>query len=449
MVVNTERTLTDLWSTLSHKIIASVLTDHGAAFPAMEVLGHDAKLFPGKDAQIWRAICQCVESDTPPTVEAVGIRIAKDTIEPGYLTTVAAGFNQDDNSRVYYHAQELKRVGLTAQARSIGRELAALVEPDKLGDAIAETEAGLAGLLALQSERQPDALTVSASAWGEVENFDGDGIPTGLKWFDTITGGIWTGFNYWITAAYKQGKTTLMRNIMLNAAKAGHSVGALCAEGSREMFALDCQAMIATDILINQGFPTNQLRVGGLFIRRTWRKQSLLERAELEAIHEARAIWERLPIQVWDTRDNIKDHNTFRHKIKRAKLDYGTRLFFADHSQLFGGNGTIYERQSATARLVQDVASGEDVALWMLSQRNEEAVKYGQKDSYSTGVKGGGDASAAADFELTTAYDHEAHEMTVTLHHSRHTATGKGQHHISAASGLFIDRLFKTDPLSY
>jgi hypothetical protein len=191
------------------------------------------------------------------------------------------------------------------------------------------------------------------------------------------------------------------------------------------------------------------MRLRGLFIRRTWRKQGLLKKEEFEAINEARAIWERLPIQIWDTRDGIKDHATFRHKIKRAKLDFGTRVFFADHSQLFGpSTGSIYERQSATARLVQDTATGEDVALWMLSQRNEESIKYRDEESYSTGVKGGGDASAAADFELIPSYDQEAHIMKVRLHHSRHTATGRGEHHISAASGLFIDRCFKRELLN-
>lgn len=32
------------------------------------------------------------------------------------------------------------------------------------------------------------------------------------------------------------------------------------------------------------------------------------------------------------------------------------------------------------------------------------------------------------------------------LHHSRHTATGSGEHHISPASGLIIDRYVQTAP---
>lgn len=34
------------------------------------------------------------------------------------------------------------------------------------------------------------------------------------------------------------------------------------------------------------------------------------------------------------------------------------------------------------------------------------------------------------------------------LHHSRHTATGSGEHHISPASGLIIDRYVQTGPMN-
>ena len=75
----------------------------------------------------------------------------------------------------------------------------------------------------------------------------------------------------------------------------------------------------------------------------------------------------------------------------------------------------------------------------MLAQKNEEGVKG--RGGYSANVKGGGDASAAADFLFVPSFDEDIPGLLdVTLKHSRHTKTGFGQHHIEPNSGLMIDK---------
>jgi hypothetical protein len=75
----------------------------------------------------------------------------------------------------------------------------------------------------------------------------------------------------------------------------------------------------------------------------------------------------------------------------------------------------------------------------MLAQRNQASIGAGL--SYSVGIKGGGDAEAAADGVLVPAYDDEVPDMLkIALHHSRHTGTGHGQHTINPSSGLIIDQ---------
>jgi len=353
-----------------------------------------------------------------------------------YLNKLSRQWNDEDNAKVVYHAEQMKQVGLLAKLRSVGRKLADIDDVAGLNDAIDKADLDLGAIAAFNTDRKGDAESVLNSAWAEVESFEGNGIPTGLKWFDQLTGGIWPGFNYWINAAYKSGKSTVLRNIALNVSQAGHPIDIYCAEGSREMFVLDCVAMLASGLMLDRGAFTNHLRLSGLFIKRAWRKQTLFREDEYQCINEARQIWQNLPIRVWDSRDGIRDRATLKHIIKKSKLEHGSTIHMFDYSQLIG-KGTIYERQSDTSLMVQDVSVTEGIAFWMLAQLNEAAVKG--DTGHSSGVKGGGDADAAADFALIPKIDETG--LTIKLKHSRHTAAGaKEVHTTSPASGLIIDK---------
>jgi len=406
----------------------------------MDALGASPHWFPTRDRSIWGAVALCAQENIPPTPEAVALRC---DAAPGYIQTVATGWNEEDGKNVLYHADELKKLGILADLRHLGSELREADEPSGTDGVIEYAMARLSGVAAMQSNRAGDAYSVSESAWKDIEQGAGEGVATGIKWFDELTGGIWPGFNYWVAGAYKSGKTTLMRNIVLNIATAGVACDVFCAEGSREMFALDCIAMLATEIMCKASQKKlRDLRLSGLFLRRGWRsKDGLFSKAELDAINEAREIWNTLNIRVWDTVDGIRNMATLRHRIKQSKFEYGSGVHFLDYSQLFGSRGTLFERQSKTALTAQEIASGEKVALWILTQRNESATGGG--DSYSAGVKGGGDASAAADFLLMPMVDQDSEIMfNVKLKHSRHSGLGEGSHIVNRSSGLIVDEWF-------
>jgi hypothetical protein len=428
------------WQMLGHKILSSILVDNAAVFPVMDVLGRDVVWFPGKQAQVYQGIIQCVDENTPPTIEAVTIR---GQFPNGYVQSIANQWNDDDNRKVVYHCEEIRKLGTLAELRRIGREMQQVTSPDQVEAHIDYIGNRLVGLSSLTSNRQGDAQTVSDSAWSAVDKFGGVCIPTGLSWFDDVAGGLWPGMNYWIVAAYKMGKSTLMRNCILSALDNDFPVDAYCAEGSREMFALDCQAMIATRLLCEWGERNlDHLRLSGLFLLRFWRSNKpLFTKAEYEATQQAREIWNSYPVRVWDTSDGIRGLSTFRYRVQKSRMMHNSQTHWADYSQLFGNSGTTYERQSKTAKVVQEIATSENVAVCMLAQRNEESIKYGE--SYSAGVKGGGDASAAADFMIVPHIDHELdNRMYVKIKHSRHTGTGNGTHIINRTSGLILDRWF-------
>ncbi len=425
-----------IWNALGNKILSCILTDHGAYYPVVDVLSPDVTLWAPPTRAIWKSIVQCVEADTLPTIEAVKLRLnGKPPTE--YLNKLSRQWNDEDNTKVIYHAEQMKRVGLLVKLRSVGRNLAKIDDITKLNESIEQAAVGLSAISAFNTDRKGDAKSVFNSAWAEVEAFNGEGILTGLTWFDRLTGGIWSGFNYWLNAAYKSGKSTVLRNIALNVSRAGHPIDIYCAEGSREMFVLDCVAMIASGLMLDRGVLTNQLRLSGLFIKRVWRNQALLSKEEYECINESKQIWKKLPIRVWDSRDGIRDRATLKHIVKKSKLEYGSTVHMFDYSQLIGSEPTIYERQSNTSLMTQDLCTTNGVAIWMLAQLNEAAIKG--NTGHSSGVKGGGDASAAADFELIPKIDEMG--LTIKLKHSRHTAAGAKEIHITnLTSGLIIDK---------
>ncbi len=436
--MSTKNVLADVWGTLSRKVLSSVLVDDGAVIPVSDIVGGHHNWFPPKERPIWIAVRQCLDANTPPTIEAVTARV-NGSVEPGYIQTIAHLFNDDDNRNLIYNTHQLRDIGILASLRQLGRELSDFNDVEKVGEAVNKASSELGGLLAGKTNRSPLAADVSEVIWGQLETGNEAAIPTGFKWFDELTGGLWTGMNYWIVAPYKSGKTTVMRNGVINTAQAGHGVGVFCAEGSREMFALDCQAMIATGILADQGLRNDDLRLDGLFIRRFYHRPGVFKSHELNAVNAARQIWEKLPIQLWDGRDAVTNLTTLRYLIKRSKLEYGLRVFWIDYSQLFGEGKTIYDRQSETSKAVQDITATEDVAICMLAQQNEEQVKNGN-EGHSPGVKGGGDAAAAADFLLIPKIEQETPFMELRLKLSRHTRPGKGHHYINKSSGLMMDK---------
>lgn len=425
------------WEALAHKVLASVLIDNGAVFPVMDVLGEGLHWFPRRAAGVWRGVVQCVKESTPPTVEAVALRGG---VGAGYVQTIANQWTDEDNARVVYNAEELRRLGALHQVRQIGRELQEFTDPAAVLVAIETAENRLDGLLTETTPNDTSAPAADSEAWVRVAALDTDAaIPTGLGWFDKLTGGMWQGMNYWVAAPYKAGKTTTMRNVLLAVLDSGHSADVFCAEGSRYLFALDCQAMIATRLLITDyGRWLKRLRLSGLFIYRAW-NSSDLDDEERAAIERAREIWRGYNVRVYDSSDGIKSLAVLRHTVRKDRLNHGVEAVFADYSQLFGESGTIYERQSQTANVVQDIAAKEDVAFWMLAQKNEAGIR--SPGEYSAGVKGGGDAAAAADFLFTPTIDQEIPViMHLGLKFSRHTNTGAGDHKINPSSGLIVDR---------
>lgn len=269
-------------------------------------------------------------------------------------------------------------------------------------------------------------------------------LPTGIRWLDNLTGGIQHGQIWWIAAAYKKRKSTLMRNMAIHAARAGASVTVGALEGSQSLLIAQMVAMFAAEWMIKHGHYNEKDRHGlllngisaALLLRLRQRYRTDLDKRQVAAIDYGLLEYKRLGdnLRIYDkspANGGLGTMASLETMINRDIKKHGVDLVFVDYMQLIdGGRGTIYENVSHISQRLQHLAAANNIAVIPLAQLNEESVKGGG-DSHSPGVKGGGDPAATADFLLTTDYTNDEDRepipdrLRVTLKLARHGIMGK------------------------
>lgn len=280
------------------------------------------------------------------------------------------------------------------------------------------------------------------------------GYQIGINWLDQCTAGWEDGHIWWIAGAYKARKTSLMLNLALAAALNGMRPAIYSLEMTQRQIQDTLTAMIAVAWLIRHGHynatvkTSNGHQVGLNWISGSWLRkvgdgyrQGDMRRAA--AIDYANTIYQTLPLRIYDStpqNGNLSSLESVESMIWHDKRAFGGNIHFVDYLQLITGEGSLYERTSRAANRLQNAAKSQETTLCVLAQRNEEGIAGG--DSYSPRIKGGGDPAQTADYLLLTRY-HEGegvgdNELQVSMHLSRHGATGKEVFEIHPDSGLIL-----------
>ncbi|MBD3261575.1 MAG: hypothetical protein GF334_07835 [Candidatus Altiarchaeales archaeon] len=428
------------WLELSSKIISCVLNDKGAIIVIYEEIGGGKEnIFHPKVRSIWGAIEKAADDSQPPLTDIILNRVPD--AQKGLVQMISAQFNEADNANLRFLIRELDQLGLVIEIRQVGKELSE-IDLNSI-DKVERLESRWLEAKSRQQRRSPDATDLDEVLWKNLSEASIQPVLTGFDWIDDPIeglGGFWPGKNYWLVAAYKMGKTSVARNILLTAAKAGTPTTFFAAEGTRTRFVLDCQVMLAVELLLNEGHSFENIRLSSkLIMWMSAQKDWTLSSDEYNALNQARAIWRDLSVRVYDSQDGIKDLTAMQAAIKRDKMDRGTKLFFIDYTQILGLNDkTLFERQSRAAMFVQGVANQEQVIMVALSQQNEESIKG--YTGHSTGAKGGGDANAAADGAFTLKMDEDEPILKMSLHLGRDAGKASREHVLHLKSGLVIDR---------
>jgi replicative DNA helicase len=441
-----EETIQANWDTLSGKIIAVILSDPAAVFPVIQTIGNHSDWFSGAYRHIYATAVQCINNDLNATTTNIAAQSGgKITIE--HLDNISAALWTEEASRdLVANTEALKALGVVFNMRDIGQALAGLTDPQRIEEIMNFVELSLAEIASNRSKRKGDAETIADKAWDlkGLEVFE-----TGLSWFDRHTGGFWGGRITWFPARFKGGKSTLMRNVVLNMLRNGVACEVFLAEGSQEQFARDMIVMIAVELLYETGTPPAQIKLSSdrvsLSILRP--DEVKLTEAEQDALALAKHEFSQFPLRAWDIQDGIDDLVTAAYVVKQGKMDQGTRAVFFDYSQLFRIRGTsgIYESATANAIFLQKLAAKEGVSVCVLAQKNTKGVVNTGKDSeYSDHVSGGGAAEATADYVLVPDISPQDHGifsvMKVQMTRSRHGRPTFGVHSLDPETGMIIDR---------
>jgi replicative DNA helicase len=283
-------------------------------------------------------------------------------------------------------------------------------------------------------------------------------IKTGISWIDNLTGGYELGEIWWIAAAYKMRKSSLMRNIAVNAARDGASVTIATLEGTQEIVIGQIVTMFAAEYLLNNrmyserdknGHPLNAISAK-LLLRLRNNYKTWLDKRQVAAISYGIAQYKALgdKLRIYDATSKnggLSDIESIRTMTMRDKEKYGCQLLFLDYLTRIKAKGaTIFDRVSTMALDLQSLALKQNVALTVLAQRNEETIRGGG-DDHSPGVKGGGDPAATADYLFLVEYgkgpdgQEDWDQMKLTLRLSRYGEAGKDVYlPIHAASGWIL-----------
>lgn len=280
---------------------------------------------------------------------------------------------------------------------------------------------------------------------------------TGLQWWDESQIRYEAGQIWWIAGAYKSRKTTLAFNLALAAALDGQSVGILSKEMGQDRVQSIIEAMLAVGHLGQNGLIGKTYQQNGHEIQFDWISGKWIRNIGLgykhghpmrvQALEWAFETYQNLPLRVYDAspeRGGLSDMASIQRVISRdMQHDKGT-IFFVDFFQLFADSS--YEEIANLAKQLQAFASKKKITLVMLAQRNEDSIKGGE--SYSAGIKGGGDASATADYLFITRYKESEEDgladnfLDLQIKHAREDAAGsklRRKLKIHPQSGLIYD----------
>ena len=282
---------------------------------------------------------------------------------------------------------------------------------------------------------------------------------TGIDWMDELTGGFSPADIWWIVSAYKMRKSTLLLNLGMYAAMNGASVAFLSREMPIRRVVAQIVCMLGIGYLIENGLyetktssghPLNWINPRALMqARNTYRRW---DNRKVRAIDYGIAEWHKIKslMRIYDTSDEggrLRDIASVESIIRRDRALHGTQIVMADYLQLFDAPGAgIFDKTSYAARTLQEIAKRDNLTMIIAAQKNENAIQTGTQDSYSSGVKGGGDPAATADFLLETRYKYgdltDERKLEVTLKLSRHGSGGndvKQIFDIHPGSGLFME----------
>jgi replicative DNA helicase len=413
----------------------------------------------GKCKLIARAIWECVEDGL--VISQANVIAKLQTIDtgggvmayPGMIDRpYLRGLDDDATMAVLTGAMNYAaRIKTFANARYRRREALAfadqlVLDPEGSEDTTTAFMKKIADSRSASRTRSARARDIRASR--DEAQTTGIGIPTGFRLLDTRIGGFKKSRIWAFLARFKGRKTTAAKALLLPALRAGNPVTYfLSADGTRDDLLNGFVAMLATAKLRTWGVPSSEWRIKAEGVPRNLRTE-----AQHQAITEAEAELDDLPLFIYDSRDKAYELETVVRLSKDRKAYDGCELFCYDYIQKIRSNNARlndFQQYEGTVNHLDTFTREEQVTSLWLSQMNQDGIRQEQQARLSghdnaddvTGTKWGPALQQAVDHMFIIRYDElrTPHLIEVFLRLTRWGDPFRQSYTMEPNSGLFLD----------
>jgi len=424
-------------------VIRVLLNDPDALVMVTDALPEARYFADARCAAVYRAMQDLAQQTVPPNPATVADVLGVELVR---IQELAIGYSAKDAREVVYLAELVGREGqrrLLQEALREATELAAMPTDDVAGLAFTAMQMVAGTSAELSNRRDPAVAEVGKQLDQQVAEAARSGgllgAATRLPWLNDKTGGM-TPATVWVIAGpYKFGrKTSLARNLVIDACRAGAAVDFFALEGNRVSTYAGLWAMLATDRLLKWQLP-DEAHLSDTFVMRGMRSEM-----QASALAEARRELEGFRLFLYDGRDGIGTTERIAVKLRRDQMLQGVSVMVVDYLQLIG-TGRLFDRLEASTHAMQRLIVEQEICGILIAQLNESTIwqmRADQEDSYSPGIKGGGDPAAAADYLFRTLISqNDPTDLKIELKLARHARPGYCNVRLNEQSGHVIRQI--------
>lgn len=370
-------------------VIGSVLLDNNT-FHQTSLQPED--FYKQAHKTIWKYICQMIGKGDVVDLLTLSAELKRDKKIDGiggsyYLTQIVGSVPTAATMQHYakiVHTTSLKRKVLALLSNGIENVFRGQLGVSEVIDANIRESMELLN----QSEvDKNDIVKMGDLVGGVIDKFEASsensglvGIPSGYRRLDHLTGGWQKSHLIILGARPKMGKTSLLLNLAMNAADAGHHVGIISIEMTSE-------ELVQRAVVSDSEIEGRRLERGCQINEDEWKK-----------LARTQAAIDKLPI--WINHKAGMTMSELRRKARKMVLDSSVEFLIIDYLGMIrpekGVRISRYEHISETVRDIKILASELDIPIMLLSQLSRDLEKRPDKRPIPSDLRESGEIEQTA-----------------------------------------------------
>lgn len=347
-------------------LLGALLLDN-TAFDRVSWLAAEA-FYADQHRRLWSCLARMIDAGKPADMVTVCVELGEGDLDKvgGAAYLAALMQNTPSAMNILRYAEVVRDKAIFRQLAQRGIEIADRAlsgneDPRALAD-----EAESSFLSVLDNRARSDAVHIGQAATEYIEWIDANpnGIETGLKGVDALTGGLQPGNLVIIAGRTHMGKTSLALQM------AEH----ICGQLPGQMFSLE----------------STRREIAGRLIE--WHKHRIGRDAAVDKVFNLKLFIDETP---------AISPGAVRARLRRFKRQHGLALVVVDYLQLMDGKGDSREQEvSFISRQLKAIAKEFEVPMIALAQLNRKVEERADKRPHMSDLRESGAIEQDADLIL-------------------------------------------------